>query len=45
MGYNLNLKGIELNRFGLESDPNESGHVIRRGPHIQLKLKLGQKRN
>ena len=45
MGYNLNLNGDEINRFGLESDPNEGGHVARRGPHIQFKLKLGQKRN
>ena len=45
MGYNLNLNGDEINRFGLESDPNKGGLVARRGPHIQLKLKLGQKRN
>ena len=41
MGYNLNFKGDEINCFGLESDPNKGGHVARRGPHIQLKLKLG----
>ena len=45
MRYNLNLNGDEINRFGAEWDPNEDGHVARRGPHIQLKLKLGQKRN
>ena len=45
MGYNLNLNGDEINRFGPESDLNDSGHVARCGPHIQLKLKLGQKRN
>ena len=45
MGCNLNLNGDEINRFRLESDPNEGGHVARREPHIQLKLKLGQKRN
>ena len=45
MGYNLNLNGDEINRFESESDPNEGGHMARRGPHIQLKLKLGQKRN
>ena len=45
MGYNLNLKGDGINCFGLESDPNEGGHVARRGLHIQLKLELGQKRN
>ena len=45
MGYNLNLNGDEINFFGPKSDPNVGGHVARRGPHIQLKLKLGQKRN
>ena len=45
MGYNLNLNGDEINRFGLESDSNEGRHVARHGPHNQLKLKLGQKRN
>ena len=45
MGYNLNLNGDKINRFRPELDPNEGGHVARRGPHIQLKLKLGQKRN
>ena len=45
MGYNLNLKGDEINRFRLESNPNEGGHVARRRPDIQLNLKLGQKRN
>ena len=45
MKYNLNLNGDEINRFGTESDSNEGGHVARRGPHIQLKLKLGQRRN
>ena len=45
MGYNLNLNGDEINSFGLESDLNEGGHVARFGPHIQFKLKLGQKRN
>ena len=45
MRYKLNLNGDEISRFGPESDPNEGGHVVRSGPHIQLKLKLGQKRN
>ena len=45
MGYNLNLKGDEINCFRLELDPNEGGHMAQRGPHIQLKLKFGQKRN
>ena len=45
MGYKFNLNGDEINRFMPESDPNEGGHVARHGPHIQLKLKLGQKRN
>ena len=45
MGYNLNLNEDEINRFRPESDSNEGGHMARRGPHIQLKLKLGQKRN
>ena len=45
MGYNLNLNGDEINLFGPESDSNEGGHVTQCGPHIQLKLKLGQKRN
>ena len=45
IGYNLNLNGDEINRFGQESDPNEGGHVARHAPHIQLKLKLGKKRN
>ena len=45
MGYNLNLNEDEINRCEPESDPNEGGQVARRGPHIQLKLKLGQKRN
>ena len=45
MGYNLNLNGDEINRFEPESDTSKGGHVARRGPHIQLKLKLGQKRN
>ena len=44
MGYNLNLNGDEINRFGPKSNPNVGGQV-RRGPHIQFKLKLGQKRN
>ena len=43
MGCNLNLNKDEINHFELESDPNEGGHVARRGPHSQLKLKLGQK--
>ena len=45
MGYNLNLNRDEINCFELESDPNEGGQVARRGPHIQLKLKLKHKRN
>ena len=45
MGYNLNLNGDEINRFEPESDLNKGRHVAQRGPHIQLKLKLGQKRN
>ena len=45
MGYNLNLNRDEINRFGQKLDPNEGRHVARHGPHIQLKLKLGQKRN
>ena len=45
MGYNLNLNGEEIHRFRTESDLNEGGHVAQRGPYIQLKLKLGQKRN
>ena len=45
MGYNLNFNEDEINRFELESNPNEGGHMARCGPHIQLKLKLGQKRN
>ena len=45
MGYNLNLNADEINRFKPESDPNEGGHVARCRPHIQLKLKLGQKGN
>ena len=45
MRYNLNLNGDEINLFGPESDLNKGGHVTRRGPLIQLKLKLGQKRN
>ena len=45
MGYNFNLNGDEINRFEPELDSNEDRHVARRGPHIQLKLKLGQKRN
>ena len=45
MGYNLNLNGDKIICFGLESDPNKGGHVAQRGPHIQLKLKFGQKRN
>ena len=45
MGCDLNLNGDEINRFGPKSYPNEGGHAARRGPHIQLKLKLGQKRN
>ena len=45
MGYSLNLNEHEMNRFGPESDSNEGKHMARRGPHIQLKLKLGQKRN
>ena len=34
-----------MSSFRLESDLGEGGHVARRGPHIELKLKLGQKRN
>ena len=45
MGYNLNLNGGKINCFKPESDLNEGEHVGQRGPHIQLKLKLGQKRN
>ena len=45
MGYKLNLNGDEINHFRLESNPNKGGHVAQRGPHIQLKLELGQKRN
>ena len=30
---------------GPKSDPNKGGHMARHGPHIQLKLKLRQKRN
>ena len=45
MGYNLNLNKDEINRFKLESDPNEGGHVRGCRLHIQLKLELGQKRN
>ena len=41
MGCKLNLNGDEINRLGQESDPNDGGHMARRGPHIQLKLKLG----
>ena len=45
MGYNLNLNRDKINRFKPESDPNDGGHVAQRGPHIQLKLKLGKNRN
>ena len=45
MGYNLNLNGDVINRFGPKSDPNVGRHVARHEPHIQLKLKLGQKGN
>ena len=45
MRYNLNLNLDEINHFRPESDLNEGEHVARRGPYIQLKLKLGQKRN
>ena len=45
MGYNLNLNKDEINRFGLKSNLNEGGHRTQRGPHIQIKVKLGQKRN
>ena len=45
MGYNMNLNRDEINLFGPKSNPNEGGHVARYRPHIQLKLKLGQKRN
>ena len=45
MRYNLNLNGDEINRFKSKSDPNQGGHVAQRGPDIQPKLKLGQKRN
>ena len=45
MGYNLNLNGDEINRFGQEWDPNEDRHMAQCGSEIQLKLKLGQKRN
>ena len=34
-----------MSSFGPKSDLNEGGHVAQRGPHIQLKLKLGQKKN
>ena len=45
MGFNFNLNGDEINCFEPEWDPNEVGHLAQRGPHLQLKLKLGQKRN
>ena len=45
MGYNLNLNGDEINRYRPNSDQNAGGHVARRGPHIILTLKLGQKRS
>ena len=45
MGYNLNLNRDEISHSWSELDPNEGGHVARRGLHIQLKLKLGQKKN
>ena len=45
MRYNLNMNGDEINSFMPESNPNEGGQVARRGSHIQLKHKLGQKRN
>ena len=45
MGYNLNLNIDEINGFGPKSDSNKGGHVARCGPHIQLKLYLGQKKN
>ena len=45
MGYDLNLNWDGINYFGLQLDPNEGGHTARRGPHIQLKLKLGKKRS
>ena len=45
MGYNLTLNGDGINHFELELDPYEGGHVARGGSHIQLKPKLGQKRN
>ena len=45
MGYNLNLNEDEINRVEPKSDSNEGGHLTQRGPHIQLKLNLGQKRN
>ena len=32
-----------MNGFGPEPDSNEGGQVARRGPHIQLMFKLGQK--
>ena len=44
MGYKLNLNGDEISCFGPETDLNEGGHVAQLGPHIQLKLELGQKR-
>ena len=45
MGYNLNLNGDRINCFRIESDPNKGGQLARRGSHIELKLKFGQKRN
>ena len=45
MGYNLNFNGDEKNRFEPKSNLNKGGHVAQHGPHIQLKLMLGQKRN
>ena len=33
-----------MSSLGLELDLGEGGHVARCGPHIQLKLKLGQKK-
>ena len=43
MEYNLNLNEDKINCFGPKSNLNEGEHMARHGPHIQLKLKLGQK--
>ena len=45
MGYNLNLNSGGMSSFKLKLDPGMCEHVARRGPHIELKLKVGPKMN